>query len=62
MLLVVFNWLSKKLGRNSTMSSSLNEYIISNNPQNAGDIERLERKFLEEITRGKFLWKKFGQY
>lgn len=55
MLLVVFNWLSKKLGRNSTMSSSLNEYIISNNPQNAGDIERLERKFLEEITRGKFL-------
>ena len=32
--------------------SELENYIISRHPQNAGDVERLEKEYVEKLMRG----------
>lgn len=36
-------------------SSELERYIVSHNPQNGGDIERLTRQFDTQLSQGKIL-------
>jgi hypothetical protein len=38
--------------KTNTYGSKLEEYIVSNNPKNAGDVERLTREFSEKQKQG----------
>ena len=46
--------LSEKFSKPQTYSSALEYYIVSNNPQSEGDIDRLTREF--EKDNANFIW------
>lgn len=47
--------LFKRWFTQASYSSELEQYIISHNPQNGGDIERLTRQFDTQLSQGKIL-------
>ena len=48
------NSLSEKFSKPQTYGSALEYYIVSNNPQSEGDIDRLTREF--EKDNANFIW------
>jgi len=57
MLESIKNWanrLAQQFDKPQTYGSALECYIVRNNPQNAGDIDRLTREFEKRQTE--FIW------
>ena len=57
MLQSIKNWaknLEKSFSKPQTYGSALEYYIVSNNPQNEGDVDRLTREF--EKRNSEFIW------
>lgn len=55
MFLSLLNWIWKHFSNEDQLSTLFNNHIKSHNPQNNGDVERLEREFIDILTRGKLL-------
>ncbi len=51
-ILAVLGAVIPALSPEVTYGSKLEEYIVSNNPKNAGDVERLTREFSEKQKQG----------
>ena len=47
--------LSDKFSKPQTYGSGLEYYIVSNNPQNAGDVDRLTREYHSQNQQG-YIW------
>ena len=58
MLKTISNWV-KNLGNSfskpQTYGSGLEYYIVKNNPQNAGDVDRLTREYQTQ-NQGGYIW------
>ena len=52
MLLTAIHWLYEKILTVDAYGSNLESYILSHHPQNAGDVERLEREYISKFTKG----------
>jgi hypothetical protein len=47
--------LANQFSKPQTYGSGLEYYIVSNNPQNAGDVDRLTREYQEQNQSG-YIW------
>ena len=57
MLTTIKNWaksLSEEFSKPQTYGSALEAYIVSNDPQSEGDVDRLAREFEQKQTN--FIW------
>ena len=57
MLQSIKNWaknLENSFSKPQTYGSALEHYIVSNNPQSEGDVDRLAREFEQKQTN--FIW------
>ena len=58
MLKTISNWvknLAESFSKPQTYGSGLEYYIVSNNPQNAGDVDRLTREYHSKSNEG-YIW------
>ena len=58
MLKIISNWvknLGNQFSKPQTYGSGLEYYIVSNNPQNSGDIDRLTREYHAKNQDG-YIW------
>jgi len=58
MLKTISNWvknLGNQFSKPQTYGSGLEYYIVSNNPQNAGDVDRLTREYHSKNT-DTYIW------
>lgn len=58
MLQSIKNWaknLEKSFSKPQTYGSALEYYIVSNNPQNEGDVDRLTREYHSK-TQDQYVW------
>lgn len=46
--------LLEKVSKPQSYGSALESYIIRNNPQSAGDVDRLAREY--DLNKGQYLW------
>lgn len=49
------DWLCKKIFNEDSLNTLLTNHINSHYPKNNGDVERLEREFVEMLIKGKLL-------
>ena len=58
MLKTISNWvknLANQFSKPQTYGSGLEYYIVKNNPQNAGDVDRLTREYHSKSNEG-YIW------
>ena len=54
----ILNFILSHIFRLDNYGYSLERYILSHNPKNSGDVERLEREYSEKLIKGFLKWKK----
>lgn len=52
MFYYIVDFILSKIIKLDNYGDKLEEYILSNDPKTSGDVERLERQFVEKISRG----------
>ena len=60
MLKTISNWaknLANSFSKPQTYGSGLEYYIVKNNPQNAGDVDRLTREYHSKSNEG-YIWER----